>query len=114
MNRGEIDGKRLVPSGWIDEILNISAADKLRYSKNDVYVKAGMPWVAYKNFWWILAENKGEFAAIGIHGQVIYINRSANLVIAFFSSQPVASSAGNKNFLEKLHACRSLSKRFIK
>jgi hypothetical protein len=69
-----------------------------------------MPWVAYKNFWWILDENKGEFAAIGTNGQVIYINRSANLVVAYYSCHPVASSAGNKNFLAKLHATRALAK----
>lgn len=110
LNRGKIDGKQIVSSKWVDEILTIHIADKERYLKNDVYVKARMPWVAYKNFWWILDENKGEFAAIGTNGQVIYINRSANLVIAYYSSQPVASSAGNKNFLTKLNASRVLAK----
>ena len=106
---GTIDGKQIVPSKWIDEILTITSEDKRRYSKNEVYAKAQMPWVAYKNFWWILDENKGEFAAIGTNGQVIYINRSANLVIAYFSCHPDPSSAGNKNFLLKLNACRSLA-----
>ena len=109
LNRGKIDGKQLVPSNWIDETLKLTAADKERYSRNDVYVKAGMPWVAYKNFWWILDETKGEYCALGIHGQVIYINRSANMVIAFFSSHPVAGSAASKNFLPKLNACRGNS-----
>jgi hypothetical protein len=45
---------------------------------------------------------------------VIYINRAASLVIAYFSSQPVAGSAASKNFLPKLNACRQLSKMFIK
>jgi len=79
-----------------------------------VYVKAGMPWITYKNFWWILDENKGEYCAVGIHGKVMYINRSANLAIAYFSSQPVAGSAASKNFLPKLNACRELSKTYIK
>lgn len=114
LNRGKIDGKQLVPANWIDETLKLTSADKERYSRNDVYVKAGMPWVAYKNFWWILDETKGEYAAIGIHGQVIYINRSADMVIAYFSSQPIASSAGNKNFLAKLTACRALAKQYQK
>lgn len=109
-DRGRIDGKQLVPSKWIDQILNITAGDKERYLRNDVYPKAGMPWVAYKNFWWILDENKGEFAAIGTNGQVIYINRSADLVVAYYSCHPVASSAGNKNFLAKLDATRALAK----
>jgi CubicO group peptidase (beta-lactamase class C family) len=114
LDRGKMDGKQILPAQWIDETLQLTATDKERYRRNDLYVKAGMPWLAYKNFWWILDETKGEYAAIGIHGQVIYINRSANMVIAYFSSQPVASSAGNKNFLAKLNACRELSKKFIK
>ena len=114
LDRGHMDGRQILPAQWIDETLNITAADRERYGRNDLYTKAGMPWIAYKNFWWILDENKGEYAAIGIHGQVIYINRSANLVIAYFSSQPVASSAGNKNFLAKLNACREVSKQFMK
>lgn len=114
LNRGSIDGKQILPAQWIDETLKLTVADKERYARNDVYVKAGMPWIAYKNFWWILDETKGEYAAIGIHGQVIYINRSANMVIAYFSSQPVASSAGNKPFLAKLNACRTLAKKQAK
>ena len=109
-DRGKIDGKQLIPSKWIDQILEITPGDKERYLRNDVYPKAGMPWIAYKNFWWILDENKGEFAAIGTNGQVIYINRSIHLVIAYYSCQPGASSAGNKNFLAKLHASRALAK----
>ena len=110
----EIDGKQLVPANWVDETLKLTAADKERYARNDVYVKAGMPWIAYKNFWWILDETKGEYAAVGIHGQVIYINRSANLVIAYFSSQPGAGSsspAGYQPFVSKLNACRALAEK---
>lgn len=111
-NGGKVDGKKIVPSDWVDQILHITEADKKRYSRNEVYAKAGMPWIAYKNFWWILDDKKGEFAAIGTNGQVIYINRRVQLVIAYFSCQPGASSAGNQHFLAKLHACRMLSKRF--
>jgi CubicO group peptidase (beta-lactamase class C family) len=114
LNKGRIDGKQILPAKWIDETLKLTPADKERYARNDVYLKAKMPWVAYKNFWWILDENKGEFAALGIHGQVIYINRSASMVVAYFSSQPVAASSASKNFLPKLFACRELSKKFIK
>ena len=110
LDRGKLDGKQLVPATWIDGILAITPEDKLRYSKNEVYAKSGSPWVSYKNFWWILDEKKGEFAAVGTNGQVIYINRSAHLVIAYFSCHPGASSAGNKNFTVKLDACRALAR----
>ncbi len=110
LNRGKIDGKQLVPAEWIDQPLNLTATDKERYARNGFYKESGFPFIAYKNFWWILDETKGEYVALGIHGQVLYINRSANLVIAFFSSQPNASAAGTTNLFSKLNACRELSK----
>ena len=114
LDRGRINGKQIIPQSWVDETIRITQADKDRYLRNDVYVPAKMPWVAYKNYWWILDEIKGEYCAVGIHGQVLYINRSANLVIAYFSSQPNAGSVASKEFLPKLNACRELSKTFAK
>ncbi len=81
--------------------------------RNGIYKEGGFPFIAYKNFWWILDETKGEYVALGIHGQVIYINRSSSLVVAFFSSQPNASAVGTTNLFAKLNACRELSKKFI-
>ena len=112
LNGGSMDGKQIIPEKWVHQQLNLTSEDKERYGRNDVYVKAKMPWIGYKNYWWILDEQKGEFAAVGIHGQVIYINRSANMVVAYFSSQPQASSvAGFHPFVSKLNACRELAKK---
>jgi CubicO group peptidase (beta-lactamase class C family) len=60
--------------------------------------------------WWILDADSGEFCAVGIHGQVIYINRSTDTVMAWFSSQPGASAARNKDFHSKLRAARALAR----
>ena len=68
------------------------------------------PWLAYHNMWWILDAEAGEYCAVGIHGQVIYINRKANTSMAWFSSQPGASAAGNKAFRAKLNAARALAR----
>jgi len=70
----------------------------------------GDPWIAYHNMWWVLNANPGEYCAVGIHGQVIYINRAADTVMAWFSSQPTASSAGNPTFHAKLAAARNLAR----
>jgi CubicO group peptidase (beta-lactamase class C family) len=67
------------------------------------------PWVAYHNMWWVLDAEAGEYCAVGIHGQVIYINRKADTVMVWFSSQPGASAAGNKDFHSKLSAARALA-----
>ncbi len=110
LNRGSLDGKQIIPQKWVDETLQLTKADKERFNPNNTKAKAGTHWVAYKNLWWILDETKGEYCGLGIHGQTIYINRSANMVIAFFSSEPHAAPASPNEFESKLNACRSLAK----
>lgn len=58
LNKGSIDGKQIIPKAWVDETLKLTSADKERYGRNDVYVKAKMPWVAYKNYWWITGRSE--------------------------------------------------------
>jgi CubicO group peptidase (beta-lactamase class C family) len=47
----------------------------------------------YGSQWWHRAG--GQTMALGIHGQAIYIDRSAGVVIARLGSHPVASNRGN-------------------
>ncbi|MCB1647288.1 MAG: serine hydrolase [Pseudomonadales bacterium] len=110
LNRGKANGQQLIPAQWIDETLNLDATDEQRYARNTIYTDAGLPWRYYKNMWWILDPEKQEYGAVGIHGQVIYINGSTNTVIAQFSSQPTASQAGSVQFLSKLLAMREIAK----
>lgn len=74
-----------------------------------IIIENTIPSELYNNMWWVLNANPGEYCAVGIHGQVIYINKAANTVMAWFSSQPGASSAGNPNFRAKLEASRALA-----
>jgi CubicO group peptidase (beta-lactamase class C family) len=106
-DRGVFDGEQVIPAAWIDESLNIS--DKLRANMSNNPKYSEEPWLAYHNMWWILDAEAGEYCAVGIHGQVIYINRKANTSMAWFSSQPGASAAGNKAFRAKLNAARALA-----
>ncbi|MFT7257565.1 MAG: CubicO group peptidase (beta-lactamase class C family) [Candidatus Azotimanducaceae bacterium] len=107
LNRGYANGEQLVPAAWIDETLNLDAFDRQRYAKNSLYGNEW--WQYYKNMWWILDPSKGEYAACGVHGQVIYINGSTNTVIAQFSSQPSASQIGSVEFRSKLMAIREIA-----
>ncbi|MBT3831796.1 MAG: serine hydrolase [Gammaproteobacteria bacterium] len=106
-NKGQSNGQQLVPTTWVEETLNLNADDRKRYTNNDLYVAE--QWTHYKNMWWILDPETEEYAAVGIHGQVIYINRSTNTVIAQFSSQPTASQVGSVQFRSKLIAIRDIA-----
>jgi CubicO group peptidase (beta-lactamase class C family) len=108
LNRGSVGGEQLVPATWVDQSLAIAARDRQKMKNNPKYQAES--WTAYKNMWWILDAEQGEYAAVGVHGQVIYINRSANVVIAWFSSQPVASAARNPQFKSKLLATQAIAR----
>ncbi|MCP5131420.1 MAG: serine hydrolase [Pseudomonadales bacterium] len=111
-DRGEFVGRQVIPAQWVDASLDISDGLRANMAANPKYGEE--PWVAYHNMWWILDEKAGEYCAVGIHGQVIYINRSADTVMVWFSSQPVASAARNPAFRAKLDAARELAVSLIR
>ena len=67
-------------------------------SKSD-YETCGLtattPGWSYRNMWWVTHNEHGAYSARGIHGQAIYIDPMAQMVIARFGSHPLA---GNFNF----------------
>ena len=105
-NEGKVNNKQLIPSAWINSALNIDEKLKSHMTTNPKYGEES--WEAYHSMWWILDGEKGEFCATGIHGQVIYINRSKNTVMVWFSNQPGAAAPKNINYQSKLNAARSL------
>jgi CubicO group peptidase (beta-lactamase class C family) len=104
---GRFNGQQVVPEAWLDQTLRLNRRHIQNMSNNPKYRKD--PWVGYHNMWWVLNPRVGEYCAVGIYGQVIYINQTANTVMAWFSSQPVASSANNPDFHAKLRASRELA-----
>jgi hypothetical protein len=87
---GSWRGQQIIPAQVI--------ADIRRGSDPDKFVKAGytlLPGYSYRNMWWVSHNSLGVFEARGIHGQRLYIVPQADLVIARFSSHPIASSAAN-------------------
>ena len=104
---GRVGDRQVVSKAWIDHILNVDSKLEDLMSQNPIYNDA--PWQSYHDQWWILDRDRGEFCAIGIHGQVIYINRATDTVMVWFSSQEDASSMKSPNFMPKLNAARRLA-----
>ena len=111
-DRGEFGLERVIPERWVDATLQIDDALRAAMAANPKY--SAEPWLAYHNMWWVLDDAAGEYCAVGVYGQVIYINRSADTVIAWFSSQPQASAADNPAFRAKLQAARELASSLIR
>ena len=45
--------------------------------------------------WWVSHNAHGAYSARGIHGQAIYVDPKAEMVIVRYASNPVASNAAN-------------------
>lgn len=59
------------------------------------FAPAGYQWLqdgSYTRQWWIMPGNNGAFSARGIHGQAIYVDPTAEVVIARFGSHPIAAN----------------------
>lgn len=106
-DRGIFSGEQVIPAKWVDATLDIT--DKLRSNMKANPNYGNEPWTAYHNMWWVLDAAQGEYCAVGIHGQVIYINRAADTVMVWFSSQPGAAAPRDVNFKSKLKAARMLA-----
>ena len=52
-----------------------------------------LPGWSYRSMWWVSHNAHGAFTARGIHGQAIYIDPAAEMVIARFASHPLAANA---------------------
>lgn len=48
------------------------------------------PGSKYHDLWWVVSPQRGIFVALGIYGQMLLIHRTANAVVAQFSTQPKA------------------------
>ena len=87
LNGGEINGKRLFPS-------NVVANIRKGGSKN-AFAKAGFPTLeggSYRGMWWVFHNRNEAFAARGVHGQTIYVDPTAEMVLVRLASFPNAKN----------------------
>jgi len=86
---GRFNGRQVVPEAVVNDI---------RFGGSVEAFKAGgpptLPGGAYRSMWWVINNEHGAYAARGIHGQAIYIDPKAGMVIARYASHP---KAGNMN-----------------
>jgi hypothetical protein len=87
-NGGELNGRQIVPRAAVEDIRK--GGSQRRFAKAGYDLLEG--W-SYRNMWWITHNEHGAFTARGVHGQTIYIDPTAEMVIARFASHPVAGNA---------------------
>jgi CubicO group peptidase (beta-lactamase class C family) len=85
---GRFNGQQIVPQSVVQAIR--------RGASQTDFAKAGykaLPAWSYRDQWWVSHNRHGAFAARGVHGQTIYIDPAAEMVIVRLASHPLAANA---------------------
>lgn len=89
-NQGQWQGEQIFPSAAVEDIKK--GGSKAAFARSS---HAELPGWSYRNMWWMTHNSHGAFAARGVHGQTIYIDPTAEMVLVRFASHPVASNSAN-------------------
>jgi CubicO group peptidase (beta-lactamase class C family) len=86
-----LTGERVVSLSWIADSFagGVDSRSAFAASPDDNRMPGGM----YRNQCWFPHPGNNVLLCLGIHGQMIYVNRAANLVAAKLSSWPLPQDA---------------------
>jgi CubicO group peptidase (beta-lactamase class C family) len=85
-NFGRAGDQQIVPRWWIEDILQ--NGDQRAWLATETAAKF-LPSGRYRTQWYMIGNASGAYCAIGIHGQWIYVDPNAEMVITKLSSQPL-------------------------
>lgn len=87
---GAFNGHQIVPERVVAGIA--AGADPAQFAPAGY---ATLPGWSYRSQWWVSHNAHGAYMARGIHGQSIYVDPKAEMVIARFASFPIAGNVAN-------------------
>lgn len=87
---GEWQGRQIIPRAAVELIQR--GGDRAAFAPAG-YVT--LPGWSYRAMWWVSHNAHGAYMARGIHGQSIYVDPKAEMVIARYASYPVAPNPVN-------------------
>jgi CubicO group peptidase (beta-lactamase class C family) len=83
---GHAAEQQVVPRWWIEDILE--NGDRRAWLATETAAKF-LPSGRYRSQWYMIGNASGAYCAVGIHGQWLYIDPTAEMVIVKLSSQPL-------------------------
>lgn len=104
LHEGMWDGKQIVPQEWISASVTPDAPH-LQPGTNDRSDST----FGYGYQWWVPPEPEGDFLAIGIYNQFIYVHPHHRVVIAQSSAYPDYKRDGAEKALEAIAVFRAIA-----
>jgi CubicO group peptidase (beta-lactamase class C family) len=84
---GRFNGQQIIPSAVVADIRNGASREQFATAGY-----ATLPGWSYRNMWWVSHDDHQCFTARGIHGQAIWVDPTADMVIARYASHPLAAN----------------------
>ncbi len=106
--KGSINGRQVVPSGWIEASITPDAAHLLP-GDNPL---SDFP-LGYGYQWWI-PDNSGDYAAIGVYNQFIYVSPPSGMVVVKLSANSaygVSEEASAQSEFESIAFFKALAQK---
>ena len=90
LDNGVANGEQILPPAAIERIRH--GGQRATFAKASYTL---LPGWSYGAMWWISNDDHGAYAARGVHGQTIWIDPTADMVIVRFASNPAAANAAS-------------------
>lgn len=107
LHKGNWGGQQVVPEDWIEESLRMDGPHLKPGEDNSL---SNYP-MGYGYQWWIPEKTDGDFLAIGIYGQAIYIYPKYNIVIARNGAFKDYNDSGDDMERESVEVYRAIARK---
>ena len=110
---GALGGTQIAPKDWIEDTYAMSDADNkagaASVNADPAHERFIDGFTGYRSFWWQFDQSQNERLAMGVHGQVIYVNKAKDLVICNFASPQQTANQLRPSFKQMLAGTRALA-----
>jgi CubicO group peptidase (beta-lactamase class C family) len=93
LQEGWFNGQQIIPAAVVAEIQQ--GGDPAAFARGPAASPANRGW-SYRHQWWITHNEHGAYLGLGYGGQMLYIDPTAQMVVAKVSSYPTPTPAGNE------------------
>lgn len=107
LKQGNWNGKQIIPAAWCKASVSPDAPHLMPGKRPDA------SWIlGYGYQWWIPENPDGDYLAIGIYGQAIYVYPRYNIVIAKTSAYADYNEDGEDMEIESIEVFRAIARHF--